>query len=358
MNLQDYSGDPADLIAAALATSTVRKTPDIDTALREVGKLVERRFKDGFTKSLLPGLEDVVEGYTLINGDWSPHMAETQGLTVKDNFESGLDDEVEKFVEPYEPYLSANWLGLHTVESGVWLEGGVAQFCTNVAKEVYKTLCADRTPAQQLASAGVVRADIETALAALGKETKPVTTDTPEADEVLRKIKAHVGDDFDMLTVYDDIDVILNEDDDILAQSAGQRIGLNEADMEALRCEALNIDSDDIADVLTTRIAELDKRTNAPRRQNTGPAPDAVAANEKGHGEVLAALKECGVPDTAFAETLGISRTTYTNYVKGKAAFIPDAEQADAVRAELVRRANVLLQAIHAFDGTDVQEVE
>ena len=36
MNVQDFSGDPATAISAALGTAAFRKTPDKDTALRLV----------------------------------------------------------------------------------------------------------------------------------------------------------------------------------------------------------------------------------------------------------------------------------------------------------------------------------
>ena len=92
------------------------------------------------------------------------------------------------------------------------------------------------------------------------------------------------------------------------------------------------------------------KKTDAPAPPEGENVPGDL-------GQVLAALKANGVADTAMAERLGVSRSTYTNYCKGKTVFAPDDEQVATVRGEVILRANELLAALAVIDGTEQMAV-
>ena len=95
-----------------------------------------------------------------------------------------------------------------------------------------------------------------------------------------------------------------------------------------------------------TAAAKKDKAQSAAAKEGSGIDPS-----------VLGNLKECGAGDTAMAEAIGVSRSTYTNYIKGKTPFEPDGDQYAVVRNELVTRANLMLAAIAELDGTEPQQV-
>lgn len=348
MYIQDYSGAPADVIAAALATAAFKKTPDNETALRLIGKEVEARFIGGLGKAIEAELTDVKEGYELVNGEYADNF---NSENEKSAYESGLDDALEAALEPYEAHLSADWLGKNTVESGLWNENGPSAVAASAAKEVFKQLTADKTPGQILASAGIVAADVEAAIGA-AKTAPKASADESDLGVVIGKIKARVGKDFDRLAVYEDLELIVTEDDEILVNAAASRLGLTENDAGVLQIAAL--DMDDAPTEIIEKIDAHDKpKGKMPKAQKAAieASGDAVSA------DVLKALKHCGAGDTAMAEALGVSRSTYTGYFNGKTPFVPSEDQYEVVRKELVERANLVLGALHLFDGTELVQV-
>ena len=164
MYISEHADAPDAIIATVIASPAVRKSPNVETALKEAAKVAEKSFKANLAAKVNDEMTDLVDGFTLINGDWSTDMAETQGIQAKSDFESALDDIVEAYTEPYTELLSANWLGLHTIESGVWLPDGPQAFANNFAKEVFKVIASDKTPAQMLASAGITGQMLQEAL--------------------------------------------------------------------------------------------------------------------------------------------------------------------------------------------------
>lgn len=352
MYLQDHVGDPQAVIAEAVASAPVRKSPDIETAMREVAKAVEKTFKLKCAQRLEAELEDLVVGFQLVEGEWSADMDMTVGAQAKADYESALDDIVETFTEPYVDALTANWLGINTIDSQVWVEGGVQRFALSMAKELYKGLAGDKTPAQSLANAGITREAVEAALENFKQgKAEPVTGDN-DLNSTIAKAKAYLGADFDLMTVYEDLETIVGEDDEILVNSAAARLGLGEDDVGALQIEALNVE-EDAAQHLLDLIQSADK----PRRQRQDKAERKATAADMLDPAILNALKNCGAQDTQFAEKLGVSRSTYTNYLKGKSEFRPDANQYATIREELVARANEMLEALANLDGTEAMEV-
>lgn len=359
MYLQDHVGDPQEVIAGALASAVVRKSPDIETAMRETAKAVEKAFKANLAAHLEAGLEDLVLGFQLINGDWTADMEATIGIQAKTDYESALDDIVEGFTEPYVDYLSANWLGINTIDSQVWVEGGVGRFAVSMAKEIHKQLTDDKTPGQSLASAGITRDMVEAMLADVQKG-KVQVTDTSDIQTTLAKALAFLGKDFDIMQVYEDLDTITGDDDEVLINSAAARLGLGEDDVNAIQIEALNAEDDAAQHVLD--MLQLAAAGPAPSRAKNDAKAARNAQKIKGTADaldpsILAALKNNGVGDTAFAEKLGVSRTTYLKYVSGKTPFVADPNQYATIREELVERANALLVSLAALDGTEATEV-
>lgn len=364
MYVQDFTGDKDELLAEAFKSPKLhpKKNPDIETALRVVGDTVAKKAKDTLQHEINTDLMDAVAMYEVNNGEYADVP---EGDNQRDDYESGMDDVVEAAFEPWEAYLSADWLGKNTIDTGLWNSTDmdrtlVLKLAELAAKEVFKQLTSDKTPVQVLSNAGIVKADVEALLetnkANTGEERMAQSAE--DLESVVAKIKEYVGKDFDQMTVYEDLEMILEEDDEILASSAAGRIGINADEMAVLQMAALDMDDG------PTDVCEMVAAYKIPsgRSKTAAAKKEKAAAKAKDNADavdpiVLGNLKECGVGDTAMAEALGVSRSTYTNYIKGKTAFVPDGDQYGVVRDALVERANLLLAALAELDGTDLTQV-
>lgn len=360
MYVQDFTGDKDAMLDIAFASPKLnpKKNPTVEQAMRVVGDVVTKHAKAKLAEEIGIDLLDGIAMYEVNNGEYTDIPEENQH--ARGDYESGMDDAVEAALEKWDDYLSADWLGKNTIETQVWLDTedertNAEKLAQSAAKEVFKQLTADKTPAQVLSSAGIVQADVEARLASPTPQTGDLNVDT---NEVIAKIKAHIGKDFDQMAVFEDVEMIIEEDDEILAGSAGSRLGINQDDIEALQIAALDMDD------APSDIVKMIDDYKAPSAASKKKAAKAAKAEAKAEGEtngvpseVFVALKECGAGDTAMAEELGVSRSTYTNYIKGKTHLVPDADQHALLRGELVERANKLLAGLAALDGTELTQV-
>jgi hypothetical protein len=369
MYIADLIGGKDALLAEAFVDPKLhpKKSPTIETALRVVNDLVKKRALLQLQNEIHIDVLDKVAMYEINNGEYADIPGEAAG--ARSDYESGMDDQVEAAMEKYDEYLSADWLGRNTIDTGLWESTEedrtpIAKFAQSAAKEIWKQLTHDKTPAQILSNAGIVQDDVQ---AHLDTRHTPTESDMPKEqkdfDTLVGQIKAHIGGGFGTMAVYEDLETIF-EDDEVLAQSAGNRLGLSKDDIVTLEMAVLMADVDDPADYVleAVNVAKPGKKgakKPAKKPEAETPAEEAPEAPEEGAvpPHVLTALKHCGVGDTAMAEALGVSRSTLVNYHKGKTAFKPDGDQANTVRQEIVERTNRLLAALAALDGTEAQEV-
>lgn len=361
MYVQDFTGDKDALLDVAFATPKLhpKKNPGLDVAMRVVGDTVAKTAKAKIAEEVRIDLMDQIAMYEVNNGEYADVI---DGGVARVDYESGMDDAVEAGLERWDDYLSADWLGKNTIDTQVWLSSDddrsiVDKLADLAAKEIFKQLTGDKTPAQILSNAGIVQADVEERIA--NPQTTTGETDmSGTIEEVIAKIKAHVGKDFDQLTVYEDVETMMEEDDDILAQSAASRLGLKQDDIDVLELAALDMDDapSEIVEMIDTYKAPSGRAKKAASKK--AKEEDKAKAKENGIDPIVfSSLKECGAGDTAMAEALGVSRSTYTNYIKGKTHLEPDEEQYNLLRTELVERANKLLAGLSALDGTELQQV-
>ena len=363
MYVQDFTGDPSELLDAAFSLPKLhpKKNPDYKTATRVIGDTVAKVAKSNISKEVYTDVMDAVAMYEIMNGDYADLEGDEYAST-RDDYESGMDDKIEEALEKYNDYLSADWLGKNTVETGLWNSTDadrslIEAFADNAAEEVFKQLTHEKTPAQILASAGVTAPDVSARLAKQSEEGHMMTNpNTLEA--VIEKIKLHVGKDFDQMTVYEDIETIVDDDDEILAASAAGRVGLSKDDMDVLQLASL--DMDDAAAEIVELVAAFKPKSAAQVKKEQKAAKSEAKADAAASGVaalVFANLKDCGAGDTALAEELGVSRSTYVNYCKGKTALVPDEAQYGVLRREIVDRANKMLAALAALDGSELTQV-
>lgn len=378
MYIMELIGEKADIIEQAMANPGLapKRNPTIEQAMKAVASQVEFAAMQNVQQKILPVIQDMYDMYVLMNGEYEDVGMPENGSEEPDEdfvnasrteYSSGLDDELEKCIEQLEPYLSADWLGRNTIDTRLWEENAIVKLSQSVAKEVFKQLSYQKTPAQVLSNAGIVQADVEIffeqhlaqAETPKGKQAMSDATAT-SAEDLAAKIKSHVGNDFDQMTVYEDLELAC-DDDEILANGAGKRLGLDEDDVQALQMVVLEY-GEDTADHMIELVgnASSGEKAAKPKADKKAAAPKAQAAPVEGavDPKVLVLMKNHGsTKDTEMSATLGVSRATYNNWLNGKNAFTPDGDQYSAVRDELVRNINGLLEALALLDGTEQMEV-
>lgn len=377
MYITELIGDKADIIEQAMANPGLapKRKPTIDQAMKAVASQVEFAAMQNVQQKVLPIIQDMYDMYVLMNGEYEDVGMPENGSEEPDEdfvnasrteYSSGLDDELEKSIEQLEPYLSADWLGRNTIDTRLWEENAIVKLSQSVAKEVFKQLSYQKTPAQVLSNAGIVQADVEIffeqhlaqASTPKGKQAMADATAT-SAEDLAAKIKAHVGDNFDQMMVYEDLELAC-DDDEILANGAGKRLGLDEDDVQALQMVVLEY-GEDTADHMIELIGNASSgKADKPKaeRKPAAPKKDAKPAEGAVDANVLVLMKNHGATkDTEMSAQLGVSRATYNNWLNGKNAFTPDGDQYSAVRDELVKNINGLLEALALLDGTEQMEV-
>lgn len=379
-------------------TSRTKNMPNIDTFMKVIGNTIEDFVSTHVSGEVSDLVTPMYEEYEMLNGP-----RDTSGS--RDEWDSGLDDALENCIEDYMPVLSADWLGRNTIGTMLHEEGAIQKFCDSLGKEYFKQITweGQKSPAKVMSSAGITKEQAEEALAnhieksTATKETTMVE-DNATLDSVIAKIAAHVGSDYDQLTIYDDFDQV-SDDDDILAQGAGARLGLDNEDVSVLQAERMmhgGETPDVLAKMLEAALGETVEGTPAKKGGKKGsvasakksqsksetpaaaptaspskkkaaakkaPPPvadDTDAASEaEGEGvvdaEVLQTLKKCGAVDTEMSAGMGVSRATYNNWANGKTEFELNEKQIDFLRNEIVSRVTMLLEALAKVDGGEPQ---
>lgn len=363
---------------------TSAKRPTIETATKAVMLEIESAVVRAIADQVKEKLAEEYENYQLLEGEY-------ELVEDKEAWEDGVDQMIEEVIQPWVPILSQNWLGQHTIAAGLHLEGGVDKFCDSLGKEYWKQITHDnesfkQAPASKImSSAGIVQADLEQRLEKHNNPTpkeKEAMSDSQNAelDAVLQKIADHIGKDYNANSVLEDLD-LASDEDELLAQGAAPRLGLDADDVLPLQGERV-IYGDETPDMLLQRVDELvnsagkkkaPKKTKAkaePEETTEEVAPPKAPKKTKAKKEesadesegnidssVLAALKTCGAVDNDMAKGIGVSRATYNNYANGKSEFSPNADQYGFIRGEIVDRINTLYEALAKVDGLEEPEV-
>lgn len=351
MNLSDVV-DSYQILEATFAdkklrvTPRTKKLPVIDDALKVVEKQIELAFVASIVAGLAPALTATVANYEQVNGAYD--VTEDQYAWT-----AGLDDQVEAVIENYVPFLSADWLGSNLDDTGVQLEDGVNTFCKNLGKEFYKQQTYGKKPGQVLSSAGITTGEVEKWLeehiAAGRGSTATADEDEAALQSIMVKIKSYIGASYDVMEVYEDLD-LASDEDQILAEGAAPRLGLEAEEVIVLQNARLE-HGNKVADFLFEQLEKADTEEEKPKSKKKGKAKaKAEESFEEVEGfstEPLRALKESGgAKDTEMAKLLGVSRATYNNWLKKDVVEL-EAEQIEIVKSEVLARAQRLNEALN-----------
>lgn len=374
MNLYDFIPDAQAIIDKAfehpvmkIKPRAAKPYPDMDDATKATVNAIEFAVIDAIEERVAPLLNDALLAQELMDGAYDE-------VDDKNSWTQALDERVEQAIEVYVPTLSADWLGNHTIESGVQEKDGVHKFCVSMGREMFKqlTYAMDKSPTQIMSAAGITRSMLEAQLAVHNqpKEEPTMSEQKEQLDAVLQKIVDHVGKDFDIMTVYDDLD-LASDDDDGLAAGAAARLGLDADDCEALQTERMLSSGDDVIQELVNRVKELSEgkkpaakkaAAKKPAAEKKPPAAKPKATKKDTSGAVSAEMLQkfknaATFKDADVAQRLGVSRATFNNWVNGKTPAELSGDQAAVLRDEIVTRLNALHECLAELDGTEAHVV-
>lgn len=153
-------------------------------------------------------------------------------------WDSGLDDVISARLEPYEKYLSANWLGINTVDTRAHRAPELDRLIKSFANEIWSQLTYNRSANQILSGVGIVSTDLDAIAHTASQpfapflQLPPATEHDPMSiNRVLNKIILSFPDE---ASLSDDLDMA-SDTDDGLAIGAANRLGIDMADVAVLR---------------------------------------------------------------------------------------------------------------------------
>lgn len=371
MYLSDFIGDKGALLERAMSHPGLnpKRKPKIEDALKVTVSEVERTAMTSIADVLTPVLSDMYDMYEINNGEY-----EFSDREAREEWESGLDDKVEEIFEPYQMHLSADWLARNTIDTKLFEEGAIRKLAESAGREIVKQLSSvsvqelnqgvvTKTPAQVLANAGVLQTDVEVYLsqhlAAKNPEQEKEMSDqtTDSVDAVMQKMRAHLGTGFDVMAVYDDVELVFDEDD-ILANGAGARLGLNEDDVQTLKALEFTVGSsspDDLPNHVMSLLDDTPEKGKKPAKAKAeAKSTEPPAMGDEASDVLTLIIDHSAVGGTKLAENLGFSRATFNNYKTGKTPFKPDEVQKGVLRGQIVQDLNGLYKALCLVDGVDV----
>jgi len=366
MYIQDFIGDKGELLDAAMRHPALapKRKPTFETALKCVVSEVERVCMTTVAKQYEEKLGDVYLGYTLMNGE-----RDEADVSALGDWDSGLDDEVEKLLGEVVEFLSQDWLAQKTIDTRLHEEGEIVKLATSVGKEIFKQLTFGKEPGQFLANAGILKSDVEAFFETHMQPKTPEQEKATMAEQeqtvagIAATIAATIGADFNQMEVYEDIEMLFDEDA-ILSGAAAARLGVTEGGIEILQMAALDsLDAEALFALVSNAPAEeapkkapAVKPTTATGTARKKKEDKSVSVENAISPDVLQAYKtHGGTPDTEFAAKLGVSRGTYNNYLSGKTAFTPDDSQRETLRNQIVENINGLLGALGLIDNFEYE---
>lgn len=350
--IQDLSGDPGEVIAEAFEDKTLapRRNPDMQQVNTVVHKTVKSRAIQRAFNDIHTAVKEMCDDYTSLNGDYDSVPDEQ-----RDDYESGLDDALEKCLEPWDAHISANFYGTMTIDSRLWESLAVHKWCQAAAKEVFKEMTYGRTPAQVLSNAGITQEMMQSALDRNSTEQETTMDEINTLDDVAAQIAATVGKGYDVMAMDENV-TAAQDDDPVTANAAGARLGLKPAAVQVLQFGFIEHGTD-LTDVLIGKVdaaLEAEKPKSKPKRtrakkDDSPPPADAVSTT------VMETIKNhSSAKDNDVAEgVLNVSRGTFNSYVKGKSHFVPEGEQINELRKLLIHDLNPLAAALAELDGTE-----
>ena len=375
MNLYDFTPDTAAIIEKAfnhpvmkIKPRAAKPFPEMDDAIKATVNAIEHAVIEGVAAKVTPLLDDALLAQVLMDGDY-------EDQDNPNEWTSALDDRVEKAIEEYVPILSADWLGKNTIDSGIQGKEGVYKFAMSMGREVFKqlTYAMDKSPAKIMSAAGITTSMLEAQLTIHNqpKEDTDMDQQQSQLDALIAKIVAHVGKDYDIMTVYEDLD-LASDDDDNLAVGAAARLGLEADDVEVLQIERLT-HGDETPQMLADRLKEAAdgkapekkqaaKKPAAKKPAAKTPAAKPAPAKKETSGAVSAEMLQkfknaATFKDADVAQRLGVSRATFNNWVNGKTAAELSNDQAAALRDEIVVRLNALHECLAELDDNEAHVV-
>lgn len=317
LDLATVTGGPAAIMAAFLADPQVRRTPNMATpvAMTVCRGIAEQLALKNMRDTIEPLVQDTYDMYVLTNGAYED-CADT---AARDEWTAGIDDVIERLLEPYERCVSANWFGVNVIDTRLHQavkpgeDSEVAKLAKGFAKDAWRVLIHDMehdpddegppvlSTAKILSAVGIVASDLKAAMAELPPLTAAELQQEEQANmstlqDALEKIHTHLGGNIDPSAVEPLLDNAIDDDDGI-ALSGIQALGGELDDCEPLRMFAME-HGDGAAEALVDFLME-----GPP---DFGIEVDAMADQTDNEAAELAALMGGAVEGTPAQGTFTI----------------------------------------------------
>jgi len=375
LTLEGLVGSKDDIMAEMLRHPSVngKKSVTPETALKAAYNAVENAVIVNVQAMLQPQLNEAYDLHCMIAG--GPDDITDANA---DDWHEALDTAIENAVQPYNEYLSQDWLGKNTIDTRAHEQGRIEAIAKSAAMECFKQVCSTRKPGQVLAAVGNLKSEVEAVLESVTDDDNADAQ--PMAVQALKEIASVLSifyvsaDTFDFANLKDELDSLTGTDE-VLSGGAASRLEVNEDGMRALTkyrnvlasggngdpmqelvgmVEAL-LENPSAYDDLLVSAAKAAK-AEKPKR-NTAKGKEAAAADAAANGldpEVLAILKaRTTVKDKDIGEQLGMSRASFNNKCNGKGDPITEPEHKRIIRDILIEFRDDLTRAVELIGDID-----
>ena len=177
-----------------------------------------------------PQIDGAYEDYLAVNGLRDPNNY--------GDWDEGLDDAIANLFEPYSKYLSAQWMGIHLIDTRMHNEGEALRLANLFATEVWAQLTYQRTNNQILSGVGITEPDIMAlveskagAMIDVPPPPPPMEYNPMSVNAVLNKVIMYMPD---MTDLRDNLEQA-SDSDDALSHGGAERLGLDWPDVLILR---------------------------------------------------------------------------------------------------------------------------
>ena len=350
MTLKDVIGGFAAVLDKFTRRPEVKKGTSEAVLTVSAAQVINETALQNLKELIQPQIQDVLEMLILTNGA----RDSLESSFEQSEWDEAADDGIGNLFEKYSLMLSANWLGVATIDTRLHEKGAVEKLSESFAKEAWKILTYDGVEKRQkdstaiLADVGIAVADLKSLATTSGNNPGQIITDEGNEmtlDEVIAKLHDYCGGVFDEDEYRQNLELSY-DDDDGLALGAMQRLGGDMPCVEAMRMAYFEY-GDDLPVLVMQRLVDFNPSSAAevaghePSFEEERTAPPA-AVKKKGRTPkaeqppapgsvprtVLALLKDhSSAKDQDLADGIGTSRATFNNYVNGKAQLIASADQ-------------------------------
>src|SRR5688572_23756424 len=249
MNAQEFTletltGGAVEVLSALTDDPTIAKASKVPQAVALVvaRNIAEHNAKERLRKVLADDLQEMYDTYVTANGEHAHLTSQAE----RDEWEQGIDDQVENLLEPYVSVLSMSWFGMAVVDTRLHEPNGAEMFVRDFANDVWRKLTfitvddqpREMTTEEVLAAIGISASDVASVMADRAAPSPEQEKEIQMADlkTTLTEISEYLSimGAVDHKTLIEELDNA-SDTDDGLAMGSAARLGIDAEGVAALR---------------------------------------------------------------------------------------------------------------------------